>query len=100
MHTKYTETGNKHVNAYKVYRKVYYSNFSICGVYLNFMATKDQAEGRNCFFDHHNDWFFGLARIYSGLSKTKSKDLNYPSLDRNKENTNIINNFNNGIVLH
>ena len=98
MHLKSAETGNKHGNACKVCGKVAYSKCSICGVYLNLMANRVQAAGRTCFFDHHNAAFFGLAHADAGLSKTKSKDWNYPSLAKKIENARIINKLNHDIA--
>ena len=84
MYLKSAETGNKYVGVYKVCGKLDCSKFFICGVYLNFMDNRGQAAGRTCFFDYHNDDFFGLARSDSGLSKTKGKDRNYPSLAKKR----------------
>ena len=52
---------------------------------------------RTCFFDYHNDDFFGFSRADTGLSKTRSKDWNYPSLAKKRENTMIMNNLNDEI---
>ena len=57
------------------------------------MTKRGQSAGRTCFFDYHNDAFFGLARADAGLSKTKNKDWNYPSLPKKRENASIINNM-------
>ena len=58
MHVKSTETGNNHVNTFKVYVKVDYSKCYICGVYLHLVANRGQSAGRTYLFDHHNDDFF------------------------------------------
>ena len=58
------------------------------------MAKKGKSAGQTCFFDYHNDHFFGLAREDVGLSKTKSKDWNYPSLAKKRENARNINKLN------
>ena len=41
---------NKHGTSCKVCGDVDYSRCSICGIYRNFMANRDQAAGRTCFF--------------------------------------------------
>ena len=62
------------------------------------MTKRGQSAGRTCFFDYHNDAFFGLARADAGLSKTKSNDWNYPTLAEKIENTRIMNILNNDIA--
>ena len=85
MHLNSSETLNKHGNAWKVYDNVAYSKWYICGVYLNLMSNRGKSAGRTCFFDYHNNTFFGLSREDVGFSKTKSKDWNYPSIAKNIE---------------
>ena len=94
MHIKSAGTGNKNSNVRKVYGKVPSSKCYSCVVYLYFMVNRGQASGRIYLFDYHND-FFGLARTDAGLSKTKSKDWNYPLLANKRENARIINKLNN-----
>ena len=74
MYIKSTHIGNKHGYTCKVCGNMDYSECYICGVYLNLMANIGKSEGRTCFFDYHNDSFFGLAREDVGLSKKISKD--------------------------
>ena len=62
------------------------------------MTNRGQPGGWTCFFDYHNDEFFDLARADAGLSKTKSKDWNHPSLNKKRENARNENNLNNGIA--
>ena len=91
MHINDEETVNNHGNECRVCGNLGYPKYSTCGVYLHLMANKGQSVGQTCFFDYHNDDFFGLARADAGLSKTKSKDWNYPKLAKKRENASIIN---------
>ena len=62
------------------------------------MANIGQAAGQTCYFDYYNDAFFGLKRADAGLSKTKSKDCNYPSLAKKREDSRTINKYNDDIA--
>ena len=43
-----------------------------------------------CFFDYHNDAFFGMARDDSAISGTKKSDWCYPTSAKKKENAKSI----------
>ena len=58
------------------------------------MIKRGQSAGRTCFFDYHNDAFFGLARADAGLSKTKNKDWTYPSVAKERKKSRNTNNLN------
>ena len=96
MHIKSAETSNNHDNTCKVCGKLSYSRCSICGVYMNLISKRVQAAGRTCFFDCHNDTFFGFSCADSGLSKNKCKDWTCPSHAKKIENSSIINKLNDG----
>ena len=61
-HIKSVETALKHPKACKVCGGDAYSMCNICGVPLHFIPTKGKHAGKMCFFDYHDDAFFGLAR--------------------------------------
>ena len=98
MYLKYAETGNKHGNPCKVYGNLTYSKCSILGVYLHLMANRGKSSGQTCLFEYHNDPFFCLACEDMGISKTKIKDWNYPSLSNKRENIRNINNLNDDLA--
>ena len=50
-----------------------------CGVALNFLTQKGDHKGKQCFFDYHNDDFFGLARDDRNISDVKNYEWAYPS---------------------
>jgi len=85
-HIKSVETALKHPKACKVCGGDAYSVCNICGVPLHFIPTKGKHAGKMCFFDYHDDAFFGLAREDSKLSNAKKSEWAYPSISRKKEN--------------
>ena len=85
-HIKSAETALKHHKACKVCGGDAYSVCEVCGVPLHFIPTKGKHVGKMCFFDYHDDSFFGLARKDSKLSNTKKSDWTYPSVSKKKEN--------------
>ena len=62
------------------------------------MVNRGQSVGCTRFFDYHNDAFFGLSPADAGLPKTRSNELNYPSLSKKRENSGIINKLNNDMA--
>ena len=84
IHLKYAETSNKHGNSCKGCGMLDYSKCSICVVYLHFTANRGKSVGRTFFLDHRNDAFFSLSHEDVGLSKTKIKEWNYPSLAKKR----------------
>ena len=85
-HITSVETALKHLNACKVCGGEAYSISGICGVHLHFIATKGKHAGKICFFDYHDDTFFGLARDDSKMNNTKKSEWAYPAVSKKKEN--------------
>ena len=85
-HIKSVETSLKHPKACKVCGGDAYSVCNVCGVPLHFIPTKGKHAGKMCFFDYHDDAFFGLARDDTKLSNAKKSDWAYPSMSKRKEN--------------
>ena len=46
---------------------------------------KGKHAGKMCFFDYHDNAFFGLAREDTKLSNAKKSDWAYPSISKRKE---------------
>ena len=56
-------TGQQNAHSCVVCGRDAYAHDKICGVWLHAPATKrGSSRGATCFFDYHNDQFFGLAR--------------------------------------
>ena len=85
-HIKSVETGLKHPKACRVCGGDAYSICKVCGVPLHFIPSKGQHIGKMCFFDYHNDCFFGLAREDTKLTKAKKSDWVYPTVSKIREN--------------
>ena len=50
-----------------------YSSCGICDTLLHIMPAKGTHSGKRCFFDYHNDAFFGMARSECNLSGIKNQ---------------------------
>ena len=85
-HIKSVETALKHPKSCKVCGGDAYSICGVCNVPLHFIPTKGKHTGKICFFDYHDDSFFGLARDDSKLSNAKKSDWAYPTVSKKKEN--------------
>ena len=85
-HIKSVETALKHPKACKVCGGEAYSICGICGVPLHFIPSKGKHAGKMCFFDYHDDAFFGLAREDSKMNKSKKSEWAYPTVSKKKEN--------------
>lgn len=89
-HIQSMETSAKHPKICKVCGKDSYSVCTICDAPLHLMPTKGENKGKLCFFDYHNDAFFGMARDDSAISGTKKSDWCYPSRAKKRENAKSI----------
>ena len=92
-HIKSVETAIKHPKACKVCGGDAYSVCGVCGVPLHFIPTKGKHAGKMCFFDYHDDAFFGLARDDSKMNNAKKSKWAYPTVSKKKEN------LKNGLIL-
>ena len=85
-HIKSVETALKHPKACRVCGGDAYSICGVCGVPLHFIPTKGKHIGKMCFFDYHDDAFFGLAREDTKLTNARKSDWTYPSIAKKKGN--------------
>jgi len=93
-HMKSLETALKHPKQCRVCGLDAYSICGLCKAPLHFLPTKGKNCGRTCFFDYHDDCFFGLAREDAKVSDFKKADWVYPSIAKKKENTRTIKSLN------
>ena len=91
---KSLETALKHPKQCRVCGLDAYSICGLCKAPLHFLPTKGKNCGRTCFFDYHDDCFFGLAREDAKVSDFKKADWVYPSIAKKKENTRTIKSLN------
>ena len=89
-HIKGVKTGNKHPKACKVCGKPAYSTCTICNEALHFMPSKGEVAGATCFFDYHNDVFFGMARSDVSIKGISKKQWSYPSASAARENAKLV----------
>ena len=67
-----------------------YSKCKICGVFLHYNTTRGEAAGKNCFFQYHDDAFFGLAKCDHAIANIKKGDWKDPSQSAQKKNRDYI----------
>ena len=89
-HIDNTETGIKHGNKCHVCGMMAYSKCKLCGVFLHFNTTRGEAAGKNCFFQYHDDSFFGLAKCDHAIANIKKSDWKDPSQAAQKKNRDYI----------
>ena len=85
-HLKSVETSLKHPKSCKVCGGDAYSECEICGVFLHTMPAKGKNAGKTCFFDYHDDCFFGLARDDGRVREVKKSEWAYPTQAKRKRN--------------
>jgi hypothetical protein len=98
-HLKSVQTGNKHPRNCKVCGKKAYSLCTVCGEAMHVMPNKGEVAGATCFFDYHNDAFFGMAQCDVSIAGTSKKDWNQPSASALRENKKLIDEISNELRL-
>ena len=92
-HINSLEIGLKHPNICAVCGTSAYSKCTLCNKYVHYNVTRGADKGKNCFFELHDDSYFGMARDDFQISNTKKGDWTKPSAQKLKKNKERIDKF-------
>ena len=92
-HINSLEIGLKHPNICAVCGTSAYSKCTLCNKYVHYNVTRGADKGKNCFFELHDDSYFGMARDDFLISNTKKGDWTKPSAQKMKKNKERIDKF-------
>ena len=85
--------GLKHPNNCAVCGTSAYSKCTLCNKYVHYNVTRGADKGKNCFFELHDDSYFGMARDDFLISNKKKGDWTKPSAQKLKKNKERIDKF-------
>ena len=85
-HINSLEIGLKHPNLCAVCGTNAYSKCTLCNKYVHYNVTRGVEKGKNCFFELHDDSYFGMARDDFQITNTKKGDWTKPSAQKMKKN--------------
>jgi hypothetical protein len=89
-HIVAVKTGNKHPKNCKVCGEPCYSECTLCQSPLHFISQRGSGAGKQCFFQWHDEAFFGLCRDDCALTKKRKSEWEFPSLSKQRENQRYI----------
>lgn len=93
-HIAAAKTGNKHPKNCKVCGEPAYSECTLCQVPLHYVTQRGSGAGKQCFFQWHDESFFGLCREDCTLINKRKAEWEFPTLSKQRENQRFIRQLN------
>jgi hypothetical protein len=89
-HIASAKTGNKHPKNCKVCGEPAYSECTLCQVPLHYVTQRGSGAGKQCFFQWHDETFFGLCKEDCTLINKRKAEWEFPTLSKQRENQRFI----------
>jgi hypothetical protein len=99
-HIESVTTGKKHPKTCKACGELCYSECSLCKVALHFVSKRGSSNGKKCFFQWHDDAFFGLCKGDCSLVNKRKAEWENPSATKiraNQKHISVMNLWNNNM---